>query len=325
MARPRKTGLDYFPHDVNVTTDPKIEPAIMRYGAAAYAFFFVHLEYCYRSDNLSVDISATEAGEEMRKVIQKKLKIGKKQYDNILKSFLRHGAFNVEVYFQTGHLTSNGIKKRAEKVFEKRAISNRCYKNTIGTFITETGVSATETMSEIEVSTAETMSEIEVSATETMPETPQSIVKKRIVKKRIEEKDTPLPPKGGDVTSENLTTLKMVKPISNNGDRKDNTTEGKFLDFWAVYPKKIGKKAAFAAWKRLKPDAALYARILAAVEAAKKSKAWQRDHGQYIPHPTTWLNQGRWDDEIQSPEDDLLRKYASFLAATDEKTKGEKQ
>ena len=66
MARPRKTGLDYFPHDVDVTTDPKIEPAIMRYGAAAYAFYFVHLEYCYRSDDLSVDVSATETGAEMR-------------------------------------------------------------------------------------------------------------------------------------------------------------------------------------------------------------------------------------------------------------------
>lgn len=26
---------------------------------------------------------------------------------------------------------------------------------------------------------------------------------------------------------------------------------------------------------------------------------WQRDGGQYIPHPATWLNQGRWKDEIE--------------------------
>ena len=28
------------------------------------------------------------------------------------------------------------------------------------------------------------------------------------------------------------------------------------------------------------------------------SAQWQRDNGQYIPHPATWLNQGRWDDEL---------------------------
>ena len=31
---------------------------------------------------------------------------------------------------------------------------------------------------------------------------------------------------------------------------------------------------------------------------------WNRDNGQFIPHPATWLNQRRWEDEltIQLPE-----------------------
>jgi hypothetical protein len=37
-----------------------------------------------------------------------------------------------------------------------------------------------------------------------------------------------------------------------------------------------------------------------AVEAQKKSKQWQKDDGQYIPNPSTWLNQGRWDDELEA-------------------------
>lgn len=120
MARPKKDGLDYFPHDVDATTDPKLEPAIMMYGAAAYAFYFVHLEYCYRSSDLSLDISAAETGAEMRAVIQQKLRISADEYEKILQSLLRHGAFDADVYKNTGKLTSSGIHKRAEKVLEKR-------------------------------------------------------------------------------------------------------------------------------------------------------------------------------------------------------------
>lgn len=164
MSRPRKTGLDYFPHDVDVTTDPKIEPAIMRYGAAAYAFYFVHLEYCYRSDDLTIDVSA-ETGVEMREVIQRKLHINEQLYENILQSFIRHGAFDAEFYAKTGKLTSRGIRKRAMKVLEKREREAERYDK-------------------------------KVSAAETGAETTQSKVKKSIAKKSTEkkrkvQKDTP--------------------------------------------------------------------------------------------------------------------------------------
>ena len=26
------------------------------------------------------------------------------------------------------------------------------------------------------------------------------------------------------------------------------------------------------------------------------SDKWEKDKGQYIPNPSTWINQGRWDD-----------------------------
>ena len=75
--------------------------------------------------------------------------------------------------------------------------------------------------------------------------------------------------------------------------------EQRFDQFWSVYPRKIGKEAARKAWRRIKPTADHLEKILAAVKKAKGSYQWQKDNGQYIPHPATWLNQGRWDDEIQ--------------------------
>ena len=75
-------------------------------------------------------------------------------------------------------------------------------------------------------------------------------------------------------------------------------TEQRFAEFWKLYPKKVGKAAAMKAWKRAKIDADLFERILEAVEAAKASEQWQREGGRFIPNPTTWINQGRWDDEL---------------------------
>ena len=71
-----------------------------------------------------------------------------------------------------------------------------------------------------------------------------------------------------------------------------------FDEFWKAYPRKVGKVAAKKVWFRIKPTAELQANILAAIIQQKKSLQWQRDNGQFIPNPSTWLNQCRWDDEL---------------------------
>lgn len=73
---------------------------------------------------------------------------------------------------------------------------------------------------------------------------------------------------------------------------------GGFAEFWSAYPLKKAKATAEKAWAKLKPSTDLQAAILSAIAAHKLSADWQRDGGQYIPHPTTWLNQRRWEDEV---------------------------
>ena len=70
-----------------------------------------------------------------------------------------------------------------------------------------------------------------------------------------------------------------------------------FQSFWTAYPNKKAKPAALKAFTKLKPDAELLAEMLKAIEVQKQSAQWQKDNGQYIPMPTTWLNQRRWEDE----------------------------
>jgi hypothetical protein len=89
---------------------------------------------------------------------------------------------------------------------------------------------------------------------------------------------------------------------------------GGFETFWQVYPRRTGKQAALAVWRRLRPDASLQARILQAVRDQSGSEQWLKDGGQFIPHPRTWLAQGRWDDEpVQVPQ--VSEKTAKTLTA----------
>lgn len=68
-----------------------------------------------------------------------------------------------------------------------------------------------------------------------------------------------------------------------------------FDRFWAVYPRKVGRDAALRVWAKLKPDAALTDAMIAAVR--RQLPTW--DDPKFIPHPSTWLNGGRWKDEVQ--------------------------
>ena len=80
--------------------------------------------------------------------------------------------------------------------------------------------------------------------------------------------------------------------------------EGLFEAFWSAYPKKKAKVTARKVWAKLKPDATLCAILLAALERQKQCESWQRDNGRYIPYPTTWLNQCRWEDEMDEPAEE---------------------
>ncbi len=72
-----------------------------------------------------------------------------------------------------------------------------------------------------------------------------------------------------------------------------------FPEFWASYPKKNAKLAAVKAWNKLKPDADLQGKLLAAIDAWKQTDQWKRDGGKYIPYPASWLNGQRWLDEVE--------------------------
>jgi hypothetical protein len=65
-----------------------------------------------------------------------------------------------------------------------------------------------------------------------------------------------------------------------------------FSDFWKAYPRKVSKTSALKAWRKAKLPP--LSELLAALE---KQKANWNDM-KFIPHPATWLNGCRWEDEV---------------------------
>ena len=76
--------------------------------------------------------------------------------------------------------------------------------------------------------------------------------------------------------------------------KKDYTAE--FDQFWQAYPKKKAKEDAARAFATARSKTDLQT-MLDAIAAQKLSQDWQKDGGQFIPFPATWLRAGQWADQ----------------------------
>ena len=105
-------------------------------------------------------------------------------------------------------------------------------------------------------------------------------------------------------TNENKTEQTETNSLNKNNNKKQeqktktkNENEERFARFWAAYPRKEAKATALKAFLKIAPDDAMLQTMLTAIDRFKQTEQWQEDGGKYIPHPTTWLNQRRWEDE----------------------------
>lgn len=104
------------------------------------------------------------------------------------------------------------------------------------------------------------------------------------------KKGYPIP----QIVKENNTSINNNPPTPQGGAHGD----AHFDEFWNAYPHKVDKQRAQKAFKRLKVDDELLQVMLSALDLQKRSPQWVKDGGAYIPYPTTWLNNRRW--EIQT-------------------------
>lgn len=95
---------------------------------------------------------------------------------------------------------------------------------------------------------------------------------------------------GSDLT---LPDSEPSSPISEIVEFNEREPAG-FLEFWGLFPKKVGKAEARRSWIRKRPP---IGKVRAALAWQVRSRQWIDG---YIPNPATYLNQGRWDDEPQA-------------------------
>jgi hypothetical protein len=81
------------------------------------------------------------------------------------------------------------------------------------------------------------------------------------------------------------------------GDADGNPPQPPFDVFWSLYPRKTAKKVALDSWTRQKLDTKGDL-VIAALTDQRRAGMFNLEDPTKIPHPATWLNQARWEDEI---------------------------
>lgn len=100
--------------------------------------------------------------------------------------------------------------------------------------------------------------------------------------------------------------------------------DAEFVEFWKLYPKRVEKPHAARAYAKARRTAAREV-IFAGLQAILP--VWADTEKRFIPNPATWLNRGRWMDEVEqaAPADPVLPRPHQLERAPDGMTDAESQ
>ncbi len=101
---------------------------------------------------------------------------------------------------------------------------------------------------------------------------------------------------------QNNSSIKEIN-LLNNSNNPYNPQKELFDKFWKAYPKKVSKGNAENWFKKNKPSEEIVNTMIKKIKLLKNTKQWQKENGQYIPYPSTWLNAKGWEDEITCVEE----------------------
>ena len=83
-----------------------------------------------------------------------------------------------------------------------------------------------------------------------------------------------------------------------------------FIEFWEMYPRKIDRYRCWSSFKSLKPDRG---KLMEALKHFKEFE-WKGRSNEFIPHPRTWLNARHYEEKIEKPASQPVKKcYPDWL------------
>ncbi|MBY9077255.1 DUF4373 domain-containing protein [Paenibacillus sp. HN-1] len=264
MARPKKEGMEYFPHDTDAVNDEKIEAMRALFGNDGYAFYFILLERIYRSENGELDVSSFT----VRTALIKKLGIDQDQFSPMLEAAFEIGLFDPMHYEMHQCITSLGVKKRHNEVEKMRSKWRK-----------KKGQN-----DRIEVISGDNAYDADVFPGDN------------------DEKKGFSPEKGTQSKVKESKVNKNIKNICADSPAAESHTDEYHTDFerfWDVFPKarRRDKAKAYTAWKKKVKAAEREDLIRCTILYSQDTNAIGKD-GAFAKMPTTYLNAGTYKDYL---------------------------
>lgn len=300
-GRPIKQGLDYFALDVSMNDEVELIEAA--HGIAGFAILVKMYQKIY-SEGYYLDW-------DKRQQLLTSIRIGVdvNVLNAVINDCVEWGIFNKDLFDDFQILTSRRIQDQFVRATTRRArveivkdywlIELPCRDNVIVLSIDGAVIADINSINTGNKPPSRPLSDdINAVATELMSCNNSQSKSKSKSKSKSQSK-----------SESNISTLLLNSDLSPSGESapesmpeskevKRNLNQERFDEFWSLYPRKVGKQAALKAWRKIRPDADLHAKIVAAVNSQKTTEQWTIENGRFVPNPTTWLNQGRWDDEL---------------------------
>lgn len=287
MARPIKKSLDYFSLDVGIFNDRKIKRLLKDFGGKGFSIYIYLLTEIYGDkgyyliwDNYYPGDIADALGNGFTANL----------VSEVLVYCVKTGLFDREL-FNSSVITSRSIQERyveaKNKVLGDDSIASLISPEYNLLSANKTIKSDLTELNNIKPSLTE-LNDIKSDLTElngvsTLKESKEKETKKEESKeKNIFPIDSFLP--------EAKKESKSSKEIELNKD---------FEDWWNEYPKKKSKKEAEKAYIKARKKASKELLLNALLEILNKDWKFREDK-QFIPNASTWLNQERWNDEVQT-------------------------
>lgn len=118
LARPKKSGLSYFPLDVDFFDDPKIKILRARYGRDGIVFYIYLLCEIYKQGYY------IQADDDFEYIISDDLKMDQNKAKQVLNFLLSRSLFDNTLFQSDKVLTSAGIQRRFQLAVKERARKN---------------------------------------------------------------------------------------------------------------------------------------------------------------------------------------------------------
>lgn len=130
----------------------------------------------------------------------------------------------------------------------------------------------------------------------------------------------------GNSKSKSKSKRKEYWPSKNDGPLEKNPKKEKnpgsktkgqnhlklFEEFWDKYPLKVKKKNALKAYQKIRNIEKIHPEIIESIQLQKLEKEKLKQNDLFCPewpHPTTWLNGERWEDEVLLDHDLQIERF----------------